>query len=139
MSQKAPQIFDSGPAIQKAQKLLRAALDRHPPHSDFVQKDFTRVRKFLEYVFGKDINDGKQRCFRDLDHKILPAVGLLLKKRELEESNVATIHAFCSEVSKSIGLLGWLERPELWEPCLGIVSSRDIYLNFRKSMSPSFV
>jgi hypothetical protein len=123
-------------ATERARQLLDAALARHPSDSKLGPKDFTRVRKFLDYVY-EDVAeiDEKQRCLRAVSHEILPAVGVLLRSRDLSDSAVQTIREFCLQAPESIEPLGWRHTPQLWEACLEVLSSSDIYIGFRRSMS----
>ncbi|KAK4170872.1 hypothetical protein QBC36DRAFT_341108 [Triangularia setosa] len=121
-------------ANERAAKILDDALKRYPKNALLSKKDFTRACKFLEMVFIPDVlgDTKKRQCFQQLKHEILPAVGVLLKWKDITDHAISTLKAFCLIASEHIKVLCWHTNLELWQACLGIPTSDTAYLKFRK-------
>lgn len=119
---------------EKAAKILADALARYPNNVSLSKKDFSRVYKFLEMVFIPGVlgDTTKRRCFQQLEHEILPAVGVLLKSKDIADNATSTLEAFCLTAPKHIEPLYWHNSPKLWQACLGTAISDPAYLTFRK-------
>jgi hypothetical protein len=126
----------------RAQRIIDAALLRHPKDRSLEKIDIHNARTFITFVFGhgrvKYGDEPKRHAFQQLDSATLVALGVLIRLRDIRGYSITVIEALCIKARSLIPATCWYMNLDLWEAALGVVSSSAAYWKFRNGTASHF-